>query len=63
MCIEPIHGDQLLIELRSPDGQALLLLDAAQAGRALNLSYAAVPLGAETSTSDLDAELAVICGP
>lgn len=59
--IEPMLGDLLLIELRSPSGHALLLLDAAEARRALDLSYASVPLGTETRATDLDAELAAIC--
>jgi hypothetical protein len=50
----------IMIELRSPDGTALLAADAADLAEFLTATYAVVAVGAEDLTSAIDTELAAL---
>ncbi|MGW0775614.1 SsgA family sporulation/cell division regulator [Streptomyces sp. NPDC054802] len=60
--IWPCGRVQTMIELRSPEGVALLQLDTASLRRFLVRSYATVPAGNEAAAQDLDRALAALLG-
>jgi hypothetical protein len=53
--------DSVVIDLRSPDGSARLIADAAVMTTFVDDMLALVPAGCETRYVDLEAELAAIC--
>ncbi|MFF3286309.1 SsgA family sporulation/cell division regulator [Streptomyces sp. NPDC003023] len=60
--IWPCGRVQTMVELRSPEGVALLQLDTASLRRFLVRSYATVPAGNEAAALDIDRALAALLG-
>lgn len=56
--VRPALGQRTVVELRSPDGVALLQFDRTELRRFLGSSYLAVPEGEELSRLDYDRALA-----
>lgn len=60
--IWPCGRVQTMIELRSPEGVALLQLDTAGLRRFLARSYTSVPAGGESGAVDIERALAALLG-
>ncbi|MFI2369428.1 SsgA family sporulation/cell division regulator [Streptomyces sp. NPDC018833] len=60
--IWPCGRVQTMVELRSPEGVALLQFDTATLRRFLVHAYAAVPAAAESSAMDIERALAALLG-
>ncbi|MFP1629039.1 SsgA family sporulation/cell division regulator [Streptomyces sp. 5K101] len=60
--IWPCGRVQTMVELRSPEGVALLQFDTATLRRFLVHAYAAVPVAAESAAMDIERALAALLG-